>query len=840
MTATTRVMKFGGSSVGTPDRLSQVLSIVVRESGSGPLAVVVSAMGDTTDHLIEAMDLAALGDDEAAGRVIDRVADTATTNGLVALQAIERERPLSVADRPQVTPHVRELLLPLRKLLYGVSLLRERTAQTLDLVMSFGERLSASVVALLLSATGVSARFVDARDWVVTDSRFGSAHVNAAATLARVLELRGEWEIVVSVHTGFLGRTADGRTTTLGRNGSDYTATLLARCLDASEVCVWTDVPGVMTADPGIVRDAFPVARMSYLEALELASFGARMFHPRTMIPLIESGVPMRIRNTMDPGAPGTRIDREGSPDRDRPTCVTSLENLALIDLRLRRLSAETHVGERLLRALQLAEVPVWMASQAAHGQAVAVVVPAALIDRATEAIDVAFELESQRGDLEPLGVRSPVTLLSLVEENMAAVSDAPGRFFGALGAVGVKVAAIAQGASSRSISCAIDAADTATAVRTVHAAFNFAHQEVNLLVLGKGVVGGELLQQLRRQRDYLLRTHGVLLRVAGIVGSGGSVFDPAGVDLDLWRERFDDRSALPASADHGSLLERMQRLPVPVLVDCTALDGMERLYAEAFARGVHVVSANKKPLTVVQSARDELMAAGRASVRSYRYETTVGASLPVIETLKDLVRTGDKVLLIEGSLSGTLGYLCNEVSRGVALSAAVEAAKAKGYTEPHPRDDLSGTDVARKALILVRELGVSMDLEAIEVEPLCPPEACSETTVEGFFGALRFADAAFTAAVEGQRAAGRVLRYLARIEPGRNGEVSSVRVGPHAVEADHPATRLRGAESFVAFTTERYSESPLIVQGAGAGGAVTAAGVLADVLRVAQGLRGR
>ena len=838
MVSPLRVMKFGGSSVGSPERLSQVLALIAEEVPTGPIAVVVSAMGDTTDHLIEAAELASRGDDHGAERVLDQVADVATTNGLMVLQSIERGGGLA-GERPQITPAVRELLVPLRRLLTGVSLLRERTAQTLDLVMSFGERLSATVVSMLLTARGIPATFVDARAWLVTDARFGNALVDWDATHRRLDALRGAWETPVTVHTGFLGQTPDGRTTTLGRNGSDYTATLLARGLGAAEVNIWTDVSGVMTADPGLVRDAYPIARMSYMEALELASFGARMFHPRTMIPLMESGVPMRIRNTLAPSAPGTRIDGGDRSPGERPTCVTSLENLALLDVRLRRLSAEMPLGERVLRALRSAAVPVWMTSQGAHGQAVAVVIPGGAIAGARAAVERELALEFERGDLEPIGVRSPVTLLSLVAEDMGRMTDAPGRFFGALGAVGVPVAAIAQGASSRSISCAIDAPDTALAVRTVHAAFNFAHQEVNLLVLGKGTVGAQLLAQIAQQGEFLLRAHGLRLKVVGIAASQRTVFDDAGLALDTWRDLFPGAGA-QASPSLDESLERLRRLPVPVLVDCTALDGMDAVYATALGRGVHVVSANKKPLTVPWEARERLMASARRHFRGYRYETTVGASLPVIETLQDLVRTGDRVLLIEGSLSGTLGYLCNEVMKGVPLSAAVETARSRGFTEPNPQDDLSGLDVARKALILVRELGVPMALEEIEVEPLAPADIIAEASVEAFFARLREHDAEFSARVSDLREAGRVLRYLVRIDPGGAGVPPQVRVGPTVVDAAHPSTRLRGAESFVAFTTERYSESPLIVQGAGAGGAVTAAGVLADVLRVAQGLRGR
>lgn len=853
-----RVFKFGGTSLGAAERLGRVIEIIATERSKGPLAVVVSAMGHTTDWLIEAADHAAAGRADEAELVVDRTVDLVTGIGLEVARHIEREHGKAVlaagAKPPAITPMVRETLAPLRSLLYGVGLLRERTTQTLDLVMSFGERLSARVVTALLAARGVAATFVDARDWTVTDDHFGAALVDWEATRSRLADLRPQWLESVPVTTGFLGSTPDGRTTTLGRNGSDYTATLLARGIDAEEVVVWTDVSGVMTADPALVEEAYPLQRMSYMEALELANFGASMFHGRTMIPLIESGIPMRIRDTMDPTAPGTLIDAVGNQDESHPTSVTSLENLALLGVQWRSLTKQAHVGEQVLRALDGAGVTVWMASQSAHGQSVAVVVPARQVDRAVAAVSDELELELQRGDVEPVTVRRPVTLLTLVAEAMGRTADVAGRFFHALGAVGVNVQASAQGASSRSISCVVAAEDTPVAVRTVHAAFNLAHQQVSLLVLGRGVVGSELLAQIAAQRAALQREHDLLVEVVGVASSRRVLFSEEGISLASWRAEMDEGPE-PERRDVARtlpLLDRLRRLPVPVLVDCTAADGMEGLYHEAFTRGVHVVAANKKPLTLPWPQQQRLRAAARQSHRAWFYETTVGASLPVIDTLKNLVRTGDHVRLIEGSFSGTLGYLTNELMRGVPLSQAVRTAKELGYTEPNPQDDLSGLDAARKALILARELGYRVELEDVVVEPLVPAELLEPLPLEEFFLALEAHDAAFADRIAGLRDEGRVLRYLARVDPPpraagpeANGAADPVarcrvRVGPTEIPADHPATRLRGSEAFIAFTTERYHDYPLIVQGAGAGGAVTAAGVLADVLRVAQSVRGR
>lgn len=451
--------------------------------------------------------------------------------------------------------------------------------------------------------------------------------------------------------------------------------------------------------------------------------------------------------------------------------------------------------------------------------------------------------MERSRRDVQEVNVRAPITLLSLVAETMGRTPNVAGRFFYALGSLGIRVRAIAQGASQRSITAAIDAEDTSVAVRTVHAAFNFADQTVSLLVLGKGTVGRELIQQIASQHRELIERHGARLNVVGIADSRRLLFSEDGVNLETW---LADLAECPPSSDStgpvdADILERLRRLPVPILVDCTAAGGLETLYREAFERGIHVVSANKKPLTIPHGLRTELMETASQHHRAWLYETTVGASLPVIETLKNLVRTGDRVVSIEGSFSGTLGYLTNELMRGQRLSEAVAEATRCGYTEPHPREDLSGQDVARKALILARELGLQLELSDMVIQPLATTQAPPDADVATYLAALQDEDDAFAAALADKTRDGGTLRYLARIDPSRVGTSLPVcEVGPVIIPPDHPATRLRGSEAFVAFTTERYTAYPLIVQGAGAGGAITAAGVLADVYRISQMLRGR
>ncbi len=828
---TWRVLKFGGSSLGNPAALARALDLVAQELEEGSVALVVSAMGDTTDELLEAVDAAAQGRLADAESLVDRIADRAMTGATFALQDVP------MAARPPIAHTVREVLSPLRDLLKGVSLLRERTAQTVDLILSFGERLSVAVVTPLLVSRGVPAVPVDARDWMRTDDRFGQALVDWPVTRDQLQALAAVWAGSVPVNTGFIGRTADGRTTTLGRNGSDYTASLLARGLGAVEVQGWTDVPGVMSADPNIVRDAQPLPRLTYMEALELANFGASLFHPRTMIPLIEGGIRLRIRRTLDPDAPGTIIDTQGDPDVRRATSVASLQNLALFDVQLRRLGIRTRLLERAHRALSEAEVTVWMSNTAGHGQGVALVVPNKEAVRARAALEAAFANELANDELT-LGLRAPVTMLTLVAEAMGSTVNVAGRMLGALGTLGVNIRAIVEGASSRSISCVIDDAETAVAVRAVHDAFRFAHQEVSLLVLGKGVVGQQLLAQVNAQARVLEQQHDVRVRVVGLCDREGYVFDEHGLDVSSLPALLERRTPWTDDAPLVSLMPRMRRLPVPILVDCTAANGMAQVYHAAFEHGVHVVAANKKPLTIPWGEYRALKDAARTAHRAFRYETTVGASLPVIETLQDLVRTGDRVDRVDGAFSGTLGYLCTEAMRGVSLSEAVATARARGYTEPHPRDDLSGTDAARKALILARELGLAVELDDVQVEPLVPHDVLRHDDLEAFFAALREQDARFAERTERLRSEGRVLRYLARVDLRAEGG-PSLTVGPVEVDAQDPAAGLRGAEGMVGFATSRYQEYPLIVRGAGAGGSVTAAGVLADVLKIARSLRG-
>lgn len=834
------VLKFGGSTLADPSRLRATLDMIASAAANGPVAVVVSALGDTTDLLLTARTAAAAGSVTQAVATVDEIIELAARS---FEQALESDSMRAQARRPSEI--IRELaertLAPLRKLLGAIGDIGDCPPALTDQVLGFGELTSASLVSEALRLRGVDAVPVDARTWVVTDDHHGAAEVDWQATSSRARELTASADWLragrVTIHTGFLGATAAGRPTTLGRNGSDYTAAILARALGAARVTIWTDVSGVMTADPFLVDEAYPVPILSYREALELAGLGLRMFHPRTMIPLLSAGIPMHIRNSARPEDHGTIVDAVGSTDDKRPTCVASLEDMALLSIEGSHRTGEARIATRGLAALDRAGIATSFAAYAHHGNGVALVVRREDGPRASRLLEEELDREIARGDLAVPTLTAPVSVITLVAEAMGRTPNVAGRFFGAIGALGINVRAASQGATSRAISCVVDAADTAVTVQAVHSAFNLAKEQVNVLLLGKGTVAGGLLEQLAAERANLTQRHDIDVRLFGVIDRASEISSSEGLDPREVKAQLRESSAAP---DVVAMLERLRRLPVPILVDCTGADGMERIYEEAFARGVHVVTANKKPFTLPSARREALFAAARSAHRGLRYETTVGASLPVIETVKNLFRTGDRVHLIEGSFSGTLGYLANAVSSGQRLSSAVRAAHALGYTEPHPRDDLLGVDAARKALILARELGLEVELEDIDVEPFVPRELLASEDREAFFQALEAYDATFEAKVEGLRAEGLVLRYLARVPWPADGERARIRVAPVGVPSHHPAAKLRGTEALVAFHTARYDEYPLLVQGAGAGGAVTAAGVLADILALSQTLRGR
>lgn len=831
-----RVLKFGGSSLATPERVEAVVEIVAEAAGRGPVAVVVSAFGGVTDALTD-----------AAGRASRHDASWQTVcSELAARHRRAAETLAPAAERAGLDGEVARTLGELSDLLHGAWLVREASPRTRDRILSYGERLSAAIVAAALRRHGVAAVACDARRLIVTGPQFGAARVAMETTAARIREHfagvaagGGPLQVV----TGFIGATLEDETTTLGRGGSDYTAALVGAALGAAAVELWTDVDGVMSADPRLVPAAAPIPRLSYHELMELSHFGAEVVHPPSVHPTRSAGVPLVIKNTFNPAAPGTRVAPAGdsgdaADDGDAAAGpvvgLASIHRVALLRLEGDGMIGVPGIAGRLFGALARAGVSVILISQASSEHSICFAVAPEAVDDATAAVGEEFELERGAGLIDELVVEHDLSVLAAVGSAMRERPGIGGRLFGVLGERGVNVRAIAQGSSERNVSLVVAAGDEARALNAVHGAFFTVGGPAPAViaeigVAGVGRVGGALLAQLAERAGELTGERGLGLRLVGVAGRRGLALAVAGDDgLDpATAAAALDTAADPAGA--AGLAERLLTSPAQrrVFIDCTASSAVAALYDRLLAAGVAVVTANKLRLAGPwEGCAGLFRRRGDATGRLY-YETTVGAGLPVVRTLAELLATGDRLVRVEGVLSGTLSYLMDRLEAGEAFSAALREAHRRGYTEPDPRQDLGGHDVARKLLILARTAGMELAPELVEVEPLLPAEPWADLDEEAFWQRLPDADDGFARRLEEAAAGGRRLRYLASLDVGGGARVSLT-----AVAADHPAAAVRGSDNLVAFTTARYADSPLAVHGPGAGPEVTAAGVFADLLR--------
>ena len=632
------------------------------------------------------------------------------------------------------------------------------------------------------------------------------------------------------VATGFIARGEDGRPATLGRNGSDYSAAIFGALARSPEIHIWTDVDGVLSADPRLVPEAVPLPSLSYLEACELAYFGARVIHPQTMAPAIARRIPVRIRNTFNPSHPGSLVS-DGAGTTPPVKGLTTIGGLAIVSVEGAGMIGVPGTAERVFGALHRAEVSVVMISQGSSEHSICCVVEAVRAEQAVAVLREGFARELERGQIQSIEAEPDVTVLAAVGDGMAGTPGIAARLFDSLARSGVNVCAIAQGSSERNISVAIASRDAARALRAVHAGFYLSPQTLSIGVVGPGRVGSALLAQLAAAQDRLRSEANLDLRVRAIAGSRRMVLDELGLDLEAWRGRLE--------SGEGTDLERLGRhvraphLPHAVLIDCSASDAVAECYPAWLAAGLHVITASKHAGSGPWPRYQAIRSAAARGPR-FRYEATVGAGLPVISTLRDLLDTGDEVLAVEGILSGTLAWLFNRFDGSVPFSSLVREASGAGYTEPDPRDDLMGLDVARKLVILAREMGGRLSLEDVEVERLVPDALRAGSAAE-FLARAGVLDAPMRERLESARARGAVLRYVARL--GKDGEA---RVGLVELPPDHAFAHLRLTDNVVQFTTRRYGRNPLVVQGPGAGPEVTAAGVFADLLRVAAGLGAR
>ena len=805
-----KVLKFGGSSLASPDCVNRVTQIVA--AAGDRILVVVSALGGATDELL------ALGRRAAAGEP--------TLEGLRRLRERHETSAAALAaeaDLPAIQATISERFDELERLLEGIAALGEASERTLDSVLATGELVSSEIVAAALRADGQDAAAVDARKLIRTDRTFGAARIDEDATFARIREQLAD-PPSIPVVTGFIAADARGDTTTLGRGGSDYTASLLGAALDAEAVELWTDVDGVMSADPRLVPEAVPIARIRYDELMELSHFGAKVVHPPSVHPTRARSIPLHIKNTFRPEAPGTIVRDRFDEATTRPvTGVASIGPVTLLRLEGDGMVGVPGISMRLFGALAREDVSVILISQASSEHSICFAVAPEAIERVTRSVEREFEPERRAGLGDALVVENDLAVLAVVGRGMREHPGIAARVFGALGRRGLNVRAIAQGSSELNISLVVRRDQEARAVHAVHDSFFLAGTKtVDVAVAGVGGVGDALLQQIAANRADLARRERIDLRLVGVAGRRGAFVDRDGLDpetaIDRMRASEDDLVPLPDLL--GSL--RDERRSLRILVDCTASDTVSEHFEELLQHGVSVVTANKRPIAGTQSSYDSLRTPRPG--RLY-YETTVGAGLPVIRTIQDLVATGDRITRVEGVLSGTLSYLVGSLRAGRTFRDALEDARSMGFTEPDPREDLGGADVVRKLVILGREAGLVLEPESVEVEPLLPQELF-ELPLDRFWDELASLDEPMAERQASAAANGRALAYLATVD------ASGARVALTEVEADHSCARLRPGDNAIAVTSERYADAPLIVSGPGAGPIVTAAGVFADILR--------
>ena len=726
-------------------------------------------------------------------------------------------------------------LADIESILKAVSLVRSASDRSRDLVAGFGEVWSARQIAAFFKREFAKKRdvmFLNARDvLVIEQSEMGPvvAWDLSRPKLAAVIPagFRG-----VMVITGFVASDREGLPTTLGRNGSDYSGSIFGALLDANEVHIWTDVDGVMSGDPRRVPDAKIIDEMSYSEAMELAYFGAKVIHPQTMAPAVGRGIPIWIRNTFNATHPGTKISASSGHRTAAVKGVSGVDGVALVNLEGAGMIGVPGTADRLFGALRESGVSVMLISQGSSEHSICFAVRDDVAENVRKVVERAFAVELNEGQVQRVGITRDCAIVAVVGDDMAGMPGSAGRFFGTLGQAGINVRAIAQGSSERNISAVIDAKDMTRAIRAVHSSFYLSAKTVSIGVLGPGLVGGTLLDQIASALPHLREKFNLDLRVRAIGSSKKMLLDEQRIDLKHWRDTLKKGVA----TDTDKLVDHLQTdyLPHSVLIDCSASQAVADRYAEWLKRGIHVITPNKRahsgPIAYYQDLKR--LSSGRRT--HFLYEATVGAGLPVIQTLKDLVETGDEIRSISGIFSGTLAYLFNVFDGTRPFSEIVRDAKSRGYTEPDPRDDLSGTDVARKAVILAREAGLTLELADITVESLVPA-ALAKASVDEFMKRLPDFDAPMAERVAAAKKAGKVLRYVANIDVGAR----TAKVGLEAFAPSHPFANISLTDNIVQFVSGRYCDNPLIVRGPGAGPAVTAGGIFADLLRLCSMLSG-
>jgi len=813
-----KVLKFGGSSVAKPERIRNIVDILKSYYAEGEhFTVVFSAFGGVTDMLIQMSELAASGK-ETYQDLFEEFSDRHS-------KAVEDL--LNADYQKKVTPQLDRNHEVLRNLLHGIFLVREASPRTMDYVLSFGERNAAFIISFVLQQAGIKSAYLDARKIIKTDKKFNSAKVDFELTYQKIREYYTEHP-EVQIVTGFIASAKGGLTTTLGRGGSDYTASLIAAGLNAKVIEIWTDVDGVLTADPRKVKKAFTIKNMTYAEAMEMSHFGAKVIYPPTLQPALQKQIPLYIKNTFNPTFRGTYISSQSDPEGAPVKGISSVSQIALLTLSGSGLFGVPGIAARLFGALAQANINIILITQGSSEHSISFAVEPQAARKAKRQVEEAFQYEFDRKIVDPVKIEEDLSVVAIIGENMRYRTGISGRLFQALGKNGINIIAIAQGSSELNISVVIPQSDESKALNALHEAFFLSGtQELHLFMVGVGLIGSTLLKQLKAQTAFLKEKRSLEIKVVGLANTKKMIFAKDGIDLDNWQTPLAESETV---SDLPIFIARMKEMNLTnsIFIDNTANEKIASYYGSILEHSISISTPNKIATSSSYLQYQRLKTIANKRGVTFRYETNVGAGLPVISTLNDLIGSGDEILKIQGVLSGSLSYIFNNFTGDQPFSKIVAEAKELGYTEPDPRTDLSGMDVRRKILILAREAGWPLEQEDVKVASILPPAVEAAESVDEFFTELAAHNDYFENLRATAAADGKVLRMIASLN-----ESGKARIALDAVGTDSPFYFLSGSDNMIVFVTARYQDRPLVVRGPGAGAEVTAAGVFAEIISI-------
>jgi aspartokinase/homoserine dehydrogenase 1 len=811
-----KILKFGGTSVGSAATLKALIEVVKQNlQQEEEIVVVVSAMSGVTNQLLIMAEDAVEGKDFSTA-----LASLEKRHFLIVKELV------SLQQQNQVITKLKLCFQQLEDVLQGITALQELSAKTKDTVLSFGEKCSALMISRILRTVNENTEFLDASDIIKTDSSFGNAKIDFVQSNILIQDYFN-YQKDLTVVTGFIASNQLNQVTTLGRGGSDYTAAILGAALGASQIEIWTDVNGMMTADPKRVKKAFSMEQLSYTEAMELSFFGAKVIYPPTMIPAFLKKIPIVIKNTFEPEFIGTYIQHDLKPSETTIRGISSVDHISIINIEGSGMVGKAGFSGRLFSLLSQEQVNVILITQSSSEHSITFAVNPDEVVKAKYLIEQEFELELLAGKLEPVKIENNLSILAIVGENMKKTPGISGKLFYALGRNGVNVVAIAQGSSEYNISVIIYHEDLSKALNAVHDAFFAELQKtLNVFMVGVGNIGTELLSQIKGHAAYLAKNNLINIKIMGLINTKKMLIDTEGIDLANWKEEL---SSSEKVADLPLFVAEMKKLNLPncIFIDNTASPNPSHFYKEAFEANISVVTCNKIANSAEYAQFADLRDTAQKHGVDFYYETNVGAGLPIIKTLNDLMVSGDKISKIEAILSGTISFIFNNFKGEANFHDVVKIAQEKGYTEPDPRDDLGGIDFMRKMLILGRNSGLPIEAKDVKLGAILPENCAKAPNVDSFYQELKNSNAYFEQIKNDATKSGKVLRYIGKLENGQ------VEISLQAVGAEHPFYALSGSDNIIAFTTDRYNETQMVVKGPGAGAAVTAAGVFSDLVKV-------